>query len=60
MARASLPQKSGFGFLVGAAGVTASTDATDIRLAGEDCVSAVIEDLVAKKIIPTIKIKAGL
>jgi len=57
---ASFPEKSVFGFLSGGASVTASTDATDIRLAGEDCVSAVIEDLVAKKIIPTIKIKAGL
>ena len=32
----------------------------DIDLAKEDCLSAVVADLVAKKIIPTIKIKAGL
>ena len=42
------------------ASVTASSDPNDIKLAGEDCLAAVVEDLVAKKIIPTIKIKAGL
>jgi hypothetical protein len=49
-----------FGFLNGGASVTASSDPSDIKLAGEDCLAAVVEDLVAKKIIPTIKIKAGL
>lgn len=57
---ATYPEKSVFGFLNGGATVTASADATDIRLASEDCLAAVVEDLVAKKIIPTIKIKAGL
>jgi hypothetical protein len=57
---ATYPEKSVFGFLNGGASVTASNDATDIRLASEDCLAAVVEDLVAKKIIPTIKIKAGL
>jgi hypothetical protein len=28
-------------------------------LARQDCVSAVIEDLIAKKIVPTIKTKAA-
>ncbi len=57
---ATFPEKSVFGFLNGGASVTASSDASDIALASEDCLIAVVEDLVAKKIIPTIKIKAGL
>jgi hypothetical protein len=57
---ATYPEKSVFGFLNGGASVTASSDPSDIKLAGEDCLAAVVEDLVAKKIIPTIKIKAGL
>jgi hypothetical protein len=57
---ATYPEKSVFGFLNGGASVTASNDAADIALAGEDCLAAVVEDLVAKKIIPTIKIKAGV
>lgn len=57
---ATYPEKSVFGFLNGGASVTASSDETDIKLASEDCLAAVVEDLVAKKIIPTIKIKAGL
>jgi len=57
---ATYPEKSVFGFLNGGANVSASNDASDIALAGEDCLAAVVEDLVAKKIIPTIKIKAGV
>ena len=57
---ATFPEKSVFGFLEGGASVTASSDPSDIALAGEDCLTAVVEDLVAKKIIPTIKIKAGI
>ena len=57
---ATFPEKSVFGFLNGGASVTASSDPQDIELAKEDCLSAVVADLVAKKIIPTIKIKAGL
>lgn len=57
---ATFPEKSVFGFLNGGASVTASSDESDIKLASEDCLAAVVEDLVAKKIIPTIKIKAGL
>lgn len=57
---ATFPEKSVFGFLNGGASVTASNDAADVALAGEDCLAAVVEDLVAKKIIPTIKIKAGV
>jgi len=60
MLLASYPDKSVFGFLNGGAGVQASASASDIALAREDCVTAVIEDLIAKKIVPTIKTKAGL
>lgn len=57
---ATYPEKSMFGFLNGQASVQASKDAKDIELAKGDCVAAVIEDLTIKKIIPTIKTKAGL
>jgi len=59
MLLASFPDKSIFGLLNGGASVQASGSATDIALAREDCVSAVVEDLIAKKIIPTINTKAG-
>ncbi len=58
MILASFPEKSMFGFLEGGASVTASNQAQEIQYAKEDCIAAVIENLVAKKIIPTIKIKA--
>ena len=56
---ATYPEKSMFGFLNGGASVQASDDEKDIELAKTDCVAAVVEDLVIKKIIPTIKAKAG-
>lgn len=56
---ATYPEKSIFGFLNGGASVQASDDPSDIALAKKDCVSAVVEDLVIKKIVPTIKAKAG-
>lgn len=59
MLLASYPDKSIFGLLNGGASVQASGSATDISLAREDCVSAVVEDLIAKKIVPTINTKAG-
>lgn len=59
MLLASFPDKSIFGLLSGGASVQASGSATDIALAREDCVSAVVEDLIAKKIVPTIMTKAG-
>jgi hypothetical protein len=58
MLLASYPDKSIFGLLNGGASVQASGAATDIDLAREDCVSAVVEDLIAKKIVPTIISKA--
>jgi hypothetical protein len=59
MLLASFPDKSIFGLLSGGASVQASGSANDIALAREDCVSAVVEDLIAKKIVPTITTKAG-
>ncbi len=56
---ATFPGKSIFGFLEGGAKVSGSNTAKDIALAKEDCVRAVVEDLVARKIMPTIRIKAG-
>jgi len=60
MLLASFPDKSVFGFLNGGAKVQASSSASEVALAREDCVSAVVEDLIAKKIVPTIKDKAGI
>jgi len=59
MLLASFPDKSVFGFLNGGASVQSSGRSSDVALAREDCVSAVVEDLIAKKIVPTIKSKAG-
>jgi hypothetical protein len=59
MLLASYPDKSVFGFLSGGAAVQASASDRDIALAREDCVTAVVEDLIAKKIVPTIKVKVG-
>lgn len=56
---ATYPEKSMFAFLNGGANVQASNSPRDIGYAREDCVTAVVEDLVKKKIIPTIKMKAG-
>ena len=58
MLLADFPDKSVFGFLNGGASVSASASQSDQDLASEDCVSAVMEDLIAKKIIPTICTKA--
>ena len=54
---ATYPEKSMFGFLNGGASVQASNDEADIALAKKDCVTAVVEALVIKKIIPTINAK---
>ncbi|RMH44589.1 MAG: HEAT repeat domain-containing protein [Deltaproteobacteria bacterium] len=54
MLLASYPEKSMFGFLKGSAKVQASNSAKDIGYAKQDCVAAVVEDLVRRKIIPTI------
>jgi hypothetical protein len=52
---ATYPEKSMFGFLKGGAAVEDS----DTERATEDCVAAVIDDMIAKKIIPTIQARAG-
>ena len=57
MLLADFPNKSVFGFLNGNAAVEGSASPRDIALASEDCVNAVVEDLIAKKIVPTIKAK---
>lgn len=54
MLLATFPEKSMFGFLKGGAAV----EGNDVGASG-DCVAAVIEDLIAKKIIPTIQARAG-
>ncbi|HEY4179233.1 MAG TPA: HEAT repeat domain-containing protein [Kofleriaceae bacterium] len=59
MLLASFPEKSVFGFLNGGAKVQGGTSTSDIDGAGQDCVEAVIEDLITKKIVPTIKDKAA-
>jgi HEAT repeats len=52
MLLATFPAKSMFGFLKGGAMVDGGGDAD---LAAQDCVIAVVEDLIARKIIPTIE-----
>lgn len=59
MLLADFPDKNMFGFLNGGASVQGSASAKDQELGAEDCVSAVIEDLVAKKIVPTICTKTS-
>ena len=54
MLLADFPDKNMFGFLNGGASVSASGDEREQAMASEDCVSAVMEDLIAKKIVPTI------
>lgn len=59
MLLADFPDKNMFGFLNGGASVQGSASAKDQELGTEDCVAAVIEDLVAKKIVPTICTKTS-
>jgi hypothetical protein len=59
MLLASYPDKSIFGLLSGGASVQASGRASDLAMARDDCVAAVVEDLIAKRIVPTIQMKAG-
>ena len=56
---ATFPEKSVFGFLNGGASVQASTDPADVEGAKGDCVTAVVEDLVQHKIVPTIQTRSG-
>jgi hypothetical protein len=59
MLLADFPDKNMFGFLNGGASVQGAASPSEQALASEDCVSAVIEDLIAKKIVPTICSKAS-
>jgi hypothetical protein len=59
MLLADFPDKNMFGFLNGGASVTAGTSEKDQALAGEDCVQAVIENLISSKIVPTICTKVS-
>jgi hypothetical protein len=52
---ATYPKKSMFGFLDGGAKVQAGSSSKEVEYAQEDCVAAVVEDLVSRQIIPTIK-----
>lgn len=60
MLLADFPNKSVFGFLNGSANVQGGSSPRDVELAREDCVAAVIEDLISKKIVPTIGSKSGI
>jgi len=59
MLLADFPDRNMFGFLNGGASVQGASGEKDQALASEDCVSAVIEDLIAKKIVPTICTKTS-
>ena len=59
MLLASFPDKSVFGMLSGGAKVQGSTSPKDIDFASEDCVTAVIENLIATKVVPTINQKVS-
>jgi hypothetical protein len=52
---ATYPEKSMFGFLDGGARVESGSSASEVQYAQEDCVTAVVEDLVSRKIIPVIQ-----
>lgn len=52
---ATYPQKSMFGFLNGGARVMTGSSARDQNFGKQDCVAAVIEDLVQRKVIPTLE-----
>lgn len=56
---ATYPDKNMFGFLQGSASVSASQSAQDVELAHQDCVAAVIEDMVSKKAVTALHAKAG-
>lgn len=55
---ATYPQKSMFGFLNGGARVMTGSSSGARRSGKQDCVAAVIEDLVARKIIPALEARA--
>ena len=58
MLLATYPAKSMFGFLKGGAKVEGGGSSSEADAAAQDCVVAVIEDLIARKIIPTIEARS--
>ncbi len=56
---ASFPNPSIFAVLSGGAAVQGSNDPRDIELGKVDCVAAVVEDLVASKVVSAIRTKAS-
>jgi hypothetical protein len=60
MLLADFPDRSVFGLLNGNANVQGGAAQKDIDLATRDCVEAVIESLITKQIVPTIKTKSGV
>lgn len=52
---ATYPEKSMFGFLKGGARVETGSSARSVQYGKQNCVSAVVESLVTRKIIPTIR-----
>lgn len=52
---ATYPQKSMFGFLNGGARVMTGSSSRDQMFGKQDCVAAVVEDLVQRKVIPTLE-----
>jgi len=57
MLLADFPDKAVFGLLNGGAKVQGSASQKDIELSTQDCVQAVMESLITKQIVPTIKTK---
>lgn len=57
---ATYPEKTVLGMLTGGATVQATSKTTDLAPEREDCVAAVIEDLIVTKILPEIAAKTGL
>ncbi len=59
MLLATYPDKNIVGNLSGGAKVVGGTKPKDIALSEQDCIEAVIEDMVKSKVVPTIKSKTG-
>jgi HEAT repeats len=58
MLLATYPERSMFGFLSGGAKVQAGSSPREIQYAKDDCVSAVVDSLIASKVIPAIRTRA--
>lgn len=59
MLLATYPDKNIVGNLSGGAKVVGGNKPKDIALSEQDCIEAVIEDMVKSKVVPTIKSKTG-